>query len=184
MTHQYTEYSNSHYAPPPQYSNSHSAPPPQLLEKGCALYHRPVLRLLYEYMRLQDQKCRETKQLTDTIVAAVTKHVKVRTASLLQGRFWSLISPPLLQGPLWKEALDLLKLVVSNSASLVQPPTRGLSVDLGHFTQTLPGPTLQFTMDLQVQLRAIMVSVFNTVTCTSLSLHTHTHAHTHTVWVL
>ena len=44
--------------------------------------------------------------------------------------------------------MDLLKLAVSNSASLVQPPTRGLPVDLGLFNQTLPGPTLQFTMDL------------------------------------
>ncbi len=50
---------------------------------------------------------------------------------------------------MWKEALDLLKLAVSNSASLVQPPTRGLPVDLGLFNQTLPGPTLQFNMDLQ-----------------------------------
>ena len=59
--------------------------------------------------------------------------------------------PPLhLKGPLWKEALDLLKLAVSNSSSLVQPPTRGLPVDLGLFNQTLPGPTLQFSMNLQV----------------------------------
>ena len=56
-----------------------------------------------------------------------------------------------LKGPLWKEAVDLLKLAVSNSAALVQPPTRGLPVvDLGLFNQTLPGPTLQFSMDLQV----------------------------------
>lgn len=56
---------------------------------------------------------------------------------------------PLLQGQLWKEGLDLLKLVVSNSASLVQPPTRGLPIiDLGLFNQTLPGPTLQFSVDL------------------------------------
>ena len=54
----------------------------------------------------------------------------------------------MLQGHLWKEALALLRLAVSNSASLVQPPTRGLPVDLGLFNQTLPGPTLQFTMDL------------------------------------
>lgn len=44
--------------------------------------------------------------------------------------------------------MALLTLAVSNSASLVQPPTRGLPVDLGLFNQTLPGPTLQFTMDL------------------------------------
>ena len=54
-----------------------------------------------------------------------------------------------LQGALWKEALELLKFAVSNSASLVQPPTRGLPVDLGLFNQTLPGPTLQFAIDLQ-----------------------------------
>lgn len=43
----------------------------------------------------------------------------------------------------------MLKLAVSNSASLVQPPTRGLPVDLGLFNQTLPGPTLQFSINLQ-----------------------------------
>ena len=55
----------------------------------------------------------------------------------------------MIQGQLWKEALDLLKLAVSNSASLVQPLTRGLPIDMGLFNQTLPGPTLQFSMDLQ-----------------------------------
>ena len=45
--------------------------------------------------------------------------------------------------------MELLKFAVSNSASLVQPPTRGLPVDLGLFNQTLPGPTLQFTINIQ-----------------------------------
>ena len=55
----------------------------------------------------------------------------------------------LFQGHLWREALSLLTLAVSNSSSLVQPPTRGLPVDLCLFNQTLPGPTLQFTVDLR-----------------------------------
>ena len=70
-----------------QYHYVHgSAPPLQLLDKGCALYHRPVLRLLYEYMRLQDPKSRETKQLTDTIVTAVTRHIKVGNSFSLSPR--------------------------------------------------------------------------------------------------
>ena len=104
--------------------------PPQMLEQGPSLYHRPVLRLLYEYLHLQEPRVTKMHAMVSSIVTVVHRHLK---------------------GPLWKEAVDLLKLAVSNSAALVQPPTRGLPVvDLGLFNQTLPGPTLQFSMDLQV----------------------------------
>ena len=105
--------------------------PAQMLEQGPALYHRPVLRLLYEYLRLQEPLAHGMHALVNSTMIVVHRH---------------------LRGSLWKEAVDVLKLVVSNSAALVQPPTRGLPVDLGLFNQTLPGPTLQFMMDLQVQL--------------------------------
>ena len=40
-------------------------------------------------------------------------------------------------------------LAIKNSSSLVQPPTPHLPmVDLGFFHESLPGPTLQFKMDL------------------------------------
>ena len=98
-----------------------------MLEKGSSAYHQPVLKLLYEYLKLQNPNSMEMKKMTDTVMTVATQHIK---------------------GQLWREALALLTLAVSNSASLVQPPTRGLPVDLGLFNQTLPGPTLQFTMDL------------------------------------
>lgn len=98
-----------------------------MLEKGSSSYHQPVLKLLYEYLKLQNPNSPQMKKMTDLVMTAATQHIK---------------------GHLWREALALLTLAVSNSASLVQPPTRGLPVDLGLFNQTLPGPTLQFTMDL------------------------------------
>ena len=101
-----------------------------MLDEGPSLYHRAVLRLLYEYLRLQEPKAPKMHALINSITAVVHRHLK---------------------GSLWREAVDLLKLTVSNSAALVQPPTRGLPVvDLGLFNQTLPGPTLQFSMDLKV----------------------------------
>lgn len=113
-----------------------------MLEQGPTLYHRPVLRLLYEYLRLQEPLAHGTHALVNSTMVVVHRH---------------------LHGPLWKEAVDVLKLVVSNSAALVQPPTRGLPVDLGLFNQTLPGPTLQFMMDLQVYTTPLCL----TVLCTS-----------------
>ena len=48
----------------------------------------------------------------------------------------------------------MLKLTVSSSACLVHPPARDMPVvDLGLFNQSLPGPTLPFSMDLQVRVR-------------------------------
>ena len=107
-----------------------------MLEQGPTLYHRPVLRLLYEYLRLQEPLAHGMHALVNSTMVVVHRH---------------------LRGALWKEAVDVLKLVVSNSAALVQPPTRGLPVDLGLFNQTLPGPTLQFMMDLQVRLLFVLL---------------------------
>lgn len=101
----------------------------QMLEQGPDIYHRPVLRLLYEYLRLQEPLAHRMQGLVNSTMVVVHRH---------------------LAGPLWREAVDLLKLVVASSAALVQPPTRGLPVDLGLIHHTLPGPTLQFKMDLQV----------------------------------
>ena len=50
---------------------------------------------------------------------------------------------------MWQDALEVLMLTIKNSSKLVQPPTSHIPVvDLGIFHQTLPGPTLQFSMDL------------------------------------
>ena len=49
----------------------------QMLEKGCSQYHRPVLRLLYEYLKLQDPKSREMRELGESIMTVVSQHIKV-----------------------------------------------------------------------------------------------------------
>ena len=54
-----------------------------------------------------------------------------------------------IQSNLWQEALSVLTLAVKNSSTLVQPPTPHIPmVDIGFFHQSLPGPTLKFSMDL------------------------------------
>lgn len=108
----------------------------QMLEQGPDIYHRPILRLLYEYLRLQEPLAQDIQPMVNSTMIVVHRH---------------------LAGPLWKEAVDLLKLAVSSSAALVQPTTRGLPVDLGIFNQTLPGPTLQFKIDLEVNNPIIII---------------------------
>lgn len=49
-----------------------------MLEKGCTNYHHPVLKLLHEYMKLQDPDNIEVKKISDTVINAATRHVKVR----------------------------------------------------------------------------------------------------------
>ena len=123
----------------------------QMLEQGPAVHHRAVLRLLYEYLRLQEPLAHGMHALVNSTMVVVHRH---------------------LHGPLWREAVDLLKLAVSSSAALVQPPTRGLPVDLGLFNQTLPGPTLQFSMDLQVRAHQLYIvcSVMHTLMCSAAKL--------------
>ena len=48
-----------------------------MLEKGCATYHHPVLRLLHEYMKLQDPHNIEIKRISDLVITATTRHIKV-----------------------------------------------------------------------------------------------------------
>ena len=56
---------------------------------------------------------------------------------------------PCLQSPLWCEALDILKLSVSNSASIMAPRTHGRAIPIMDIsTQALPGPTFAFNVDL------------------------------------
>ena len=48
-----------------------------MLEKGCATYHHPVLKLLHEYVKLQDPNNIEVKKMSDTVINAATRHIKV-----------------------------------------------------------------------------------------------------------
>ena len=49
----------------------------EMLEKGCSIYHHPVLRLLHEYMKLQDPTNIEIKKVSDLVINATTQHIKV-----------------------------------------------------------------------------------------------------------
>ena len=48
-----------------------------MLEKGCSTYHHPVLKLLHEYMKLQDPDNIEIKKISDSVINAATRHIKV-----------------------------------------------------------------------------------------------------------
>lgn len=114
-----------------------------MLEKGPAHYHKSVLKLIYEYLKLSDRDSSEIIAMNQQILSAVEAHIKVYINS--NGYCWSAT----LQGSLWREACEILKFAVSDSATLVAPPTRVVNlplVDIG--SQPLPGPTLQFSIDL------------------------------------
>lgn len=51
-----------------------------MLEKGCVTYHHPVLKLLHEYMKLQDPDNIEIKKISNLVINATTRHIKVRMA--------------------------------------------------------------------------------------------------------
>ncbi|XP_065885600.1 protein furry homolog isoform X2 [Dysidea avara] len=100
----------------------------EMLEKGPGHYHKSVLKLICEYLKLTEQDSFEMATMNQHILSAVEVHIK---------------------GSLWQEACEILKFAVSNSATLVAPPTRIVNlplVDIG--SQPLPGPTLQFSIDL------------------------------------
>ena len=48
-----------------------------MLEKGCVSYHQPVLKLLYEYLKLQNPNSMEMKKMADTVMTVATQHIKV-----------------------------------------------------------------------------------------------------------
>ena len=48
-----------------------------MLEKGQPLYHRPILRLLYHYLRLQDPNSHEMREIGGSIMTIVSQHIQV-----------------------------------------------------------------------------------------------------------
>ncbi len=55
-----------------------------MLEKGSSFYHQPVLKLLYEYLKLQNPNSMEMKRMADTIMTVATQHIKVRPQHVVQ----------------------------------------------------------------------------------------------------
>ena len=53
-----------------------------MLEKGLSDYHRPVIRLLHAYLKLQDCQAPEIVAISRDILAVVCQHIKVSLATL------------------------------------------------------------------------------------------------------
>ena len=100
----------------------------QLLEKGRPEYYRSLLRIMTEHLKLQVPTNASVRGVSQDVMTVVFPHLK---------------------GDLWKESIDIMKLIISSSASFVRPPTHHIPADLGLFNQSLPGPTLQFSIDLK-----------------------------------
>ncbi|KAM4810351.1 protein furry homolog-like [Rhinophrynus dorsalis] len=113
----------------------------ELLEKGLASMQQSLLQIIYSLLSHIDLSGAPVKQFNLEIIKVIGKYV---------------------QSPYWKEALNILKLVVSRSASLVVPNDAPKSYgggDMGSpeisFTKIfncaskeLPGKTLDFHFDI------------------------------------
>uniref|UniRef100_A0A6Q2YF53 Furry homolog a (Drosophila) n=1 Tax=Esox lucius TaxID=8010 RepID=A0A6Q2YF53_ESOLU len=105
----------------------------ELLEKGLSSMQQTLLQIIYSLLSHMDLSVIEPKPFNMEVLKTIEKFVQ--TAH-------------------WREALNILKLVVSRSASLVQPasPHSELSnLDLRVWersSKALPGKTLAFTFDI------------------------------------
>ncbi|KAE8629557.1 hypothetical protein XENTR_v10000522 [Xenopus tropicalis] len=112
----------------------------ELLEKGLASMQQSLLQIIHSLLSHIDLSAAPVKQFNLEIIKVIGKYV---------------------QSPYWKESLNILKLVVSRSASLVVPSDAPKSYggDIGSpeisFTKIfnctskeLPGKTLDFKFDI------------------------------------
>ncbi|XP_075422865.1 protein furry homolog-like isoform X3 [Ascaphus truei] len=112
----------------------------ELLEKGLSSMQQSLLQIIYSLLSHIDLTAAPVKQFNLEIIKVIGKYV---------------------QNPYWKEALNILKLVVSRSACLVVPndAPKSYGGDLGSpeisFTKIfncaskeLPGKTLDFHFDI------------------------------------
>ncbi|XP_062872380.1 protein furry homolog [Trichomycterus rosablanca] len=107
----------------------------ELLEKGLPSMQQSLLQIIYSLLTHMDLSAIQTKNFNTDVINTIDKFVQ--TAH-------------------WKEALNILKLVVSRSASLVLPSSpsgRSVShVDVSRVWDTasksLPGKTLDFHFDI------------------------------------
>lgn len=68
----------------------------QMLEKGQPLYHRPILRLLYHYLRLQDPNSHEMREIGGSIMTIVSQHIQVGGGGNTSDRGWGTCLSPVL----------------------------------------------------------------------------------------
>ncbi|GAB1289726.1 FRY-like transcription coactivator [Apodemus speciosus] len=112
----------------------------ELLEKGLSSMQQSLLQIIYSLLSHIDLSAAPAKQFNLEIIKTIGKYV---------------------QSPYWKEALNILKLVVSRSASLVVPNDipKAYGVDVGspeisfakifnNVSKELPGKTLDFHFDI------------------------------------
>ncbi|ERE89735.1 putative protein furry-like isoform 1 [Cricetulus griseus] len=112
----------------------------ELLEKGLSSMQQSLLQIIYSLLSHIDLSAAPAKQFNLEIIKIIGKYV---------------------QSPYWKEALNILKLVVSRSASLVVPNDipKAYGVDVGspeisftkifnNVSKELPGKTLDFHFDI------------------------------------
>ncbi|NWX85405.1 FRYL protein, partial [Nothoprocta pentlandii] len=112
----------------------------ELLEKGLASMQQSLLQIIYSLLSHIDLSTAPVKQFNLEIIKVIGKYV---------------------QSPYWKEALNILKLVVSRSASLVVPndipksyggeigsPEISFTKIFNNVSKELPGKTLDFHFDI------------------------------------
>lgn len=118
-----------------------------MLEQGREQLHQPVLWIVHEYMvKLAEGGQVDLAVISQNIISIVSNLLKV-CETFCAGE--NCCECPPVQTHLWQDALAVLTLAVKSSSTLVQPPTPHLPmVDIGFFRQSLPGPTLKFSMDL------------------------------------
>ncbi|KAB1282907.1 Protein furry homolog-like [Camelus dromedarius] len=112
----------------------------ELLEKGLSSMQQSLLQIIYSLLSHIDLSAAPVKQFNLEIIKIIGKYV---------------------QSPYWKEALNILKLVVSRSASLVVPndipktyggdtgsPEISFAKIFNNVSKELPGKTLDFHFDI------------------------------------
>ncbi|XP_033646304.1 protein furry homolog-like isoform X1 [Asterias rubens] len=106
----------------------------EVLEKGPMCNQAPVLQIVYNLIHNIDLMAAPMQQVNDNLLRVIARYV---------------------QGVHWQESLNILKVAVSKSSSLVKPPSnhedgmgkRSSSLDLVG-RKELPGRTMEFTFDL------------------------------------
>ncbi|XP_071510567.1 protein furry homolog-like [Diadema antillarum] len=104
----------------------------EVLEKGPINNQSPVLQIVYHLIHNIDLMAAPMQQVNDNLLRVIAKYV---------------------QGIHWQDSLNILKVAVSKSSSLVKPPThddrhnRVVSLALDQ-RKELPGRTMEFTFDL------------------------------------
>ncbi|XP_072301955.1 protein furry homolog isoform X1 [Eucyclogobius newberryi] len=108
----------------------------ELLDKGLPSMQQSLLQIIYCLLSHMDLTAIQVKQFNGDVMKTIEKFV---------------------QTVHWKDALNILKLVVSRSASLVHPVYRHSDGDLSNLevsrvwdgsAKALPGKTLDFTFDI------------------------------------